>query len=336
MRTLITLAIALFCLQLWAQRYNRDSTIIDSLYAIPELDGDILASSSGVPISINTTSFDLFAGDLSNNYANMSLRAFVSFPLPTIPDGYSLTKATMRMYQYSSMGGIDPDDPLGCFPYWNVVGGDTIKCIVSHIDYGLSLDLGDWPKGDEGNPDTYNHNVGEITREGMSENGDSGETGYRFLDIIDCVFHDLDLGNIFSQYRIGWQINSDYDNRTDKVGFVSMEGSTEQNWPKVYYTLYNPSSTSDDVVPELVADANTRPNPFSSYVIINVWLQNKSVVKVKLFDLRGRMVRELDSITYSKGINDISVDTRDLSSGIYLLQVRAGSEMITKKITCLK
>ncbi len=336
MRTRITLAIVLFCLQLWAQ-VPQSTTIHDSVYAIPELDGDILASSSGVPISFNNTSFSMHAGDLSDNYANMSTRTFISFFLPTIPDGYSLISATMRIYQFMSGGGIDPDDPQDWhFPYWNVVGGDTIKCIVSHIDYGLSLDLGDWPKGDVDNPDTYNPHVGEITREGMSEDGDHGETGYRFLDVTNCVLHDLMLGNIFSQYRISFQINSDFDNRTDKVGFVSMEGSTEQHWPKVNYTLYNPSAVSDEFVPGALLQINASPNPFSGQLSIEIRLQRQTGLELKLYDLKGRLVKKPESRPYTKGIYSIDIDANDLSSGIYLLQVKAGSETLTKKITCLK
>lgn len=57
---------------------------------------------------------------------------------------------------------------------------------------------------------------------------------------------------------------------------------------------------------------------------------------LQLYDLRGRLVKEYDSTQYTKGLHSIDMDTHDLSNGIYLLQIRAGSEMITKNITCLK
>ena len=64
MRTLITLVVVLFCLQLWAQIENyTGSTVIDSLYAIPELDGNVTADSTGIPIMLNSSTFEIRVGD---------------------------------------------------------------------------------------------------------------------------------------------------------------------------------------------------------------------------------------------------------------------------------
>jgi len=339
MRTLITFVIVLFCLQLWAQVYKQDSTIIDSVYAIPELDGDIAANTSGVAFSMNTTTYEFIIGDVGYPYANCTVRAFISFPLPIIPSGYSLQNATIRLYQHTSRGIEKLDDSTYVntyFPHWDVVGGDTLKCIVSHVDYGLSLSLDDWAKGDEGNPYTYNPNVGEITWEGIDEPGNHGEAGYRYLDVTDCVLHDLAIGSIFSQYRIAFQINTDYDYGPDFVSFASMENVFGEYDPIIFYTFYNPSSASDELSPGLVTEIATSPNPFVSKITIDMKIRNNAEVTVKLYDLKGRLVRELVNTHYSKGSHNVSMETSDLSNGIYLLQVKAGSEIITKKITCLK
>ena len=339
MRTLITLAIVLFCLQLWAQVYNTSSTIIDSLYAIPELDGDIAANASGVAFSMNTTTYEFIVGDLGYPYENCTVRAYISFPLPVIPSGYSLQNATIRLYQHTSRGLEQLDDSTYVntfFPHWEVAGGDTIKCIVSHIDYGNSLGLDDWAKGDENNPCTYNPNVGEITWQGINEPGNHGEAGYRYLDITDCVLHDLAIGNLYSQYRIAFQINTDYDYGPDFVAFNSMENVFEHRRPIMFFTLYNPSSASDDLHPQVLVKVISSPNPFSSQVTLNISQKNNTELSIKLFDLRGRVVKELGSTPYSKGTHGINMKTDDLPNGIYLLQVKAGSEIITKKITCLK
>ncbi|MCK9309381.1 MAG: T9SS type A sorting domain-containing protein [Candidatus Cloacimonetes bacterium] len=343
MRKILTLVVLLFCLGLWAQVHGNGSTIVDSLYAIPELDGDMAANTSGEAFSVNTTTYVFEVGDLGYPYENCAVRAFISFPLPIIPSGYSLVNATIRLYQFSS-GGIEQlEDSTYVntfFPHWDVAGGDTIKCIVSHVDYGISLGLDDWPKGDGDNPYTYNPNVGEITWEGINEPGNGpnhhGEAGYRYLDITDCVLHDLAIGSIFSQYRIAFQINTDYDNGSDFVAFKSMESNNEHQRPLIYYTLYNPSSASDDLSPEVLVNVTSSPNPFSSQVTFDISLKNHAILSIRLYDLRGRLVKEYGSTQYTKGLHSIDMDTHDLSNGIYLLQIRAGSEMITKKITCLK
>jgi hypothetical protein len=328
------------CLQLWAQATDCfDSTIIDSLYAIPELDGDILANNTGVPIGINTTAYDFYIGDLGYPYDNCALRAFVSFPLPIVPNRYSLSNARIRLYQYRSYGIEQLQDSTYVntfFPHWDVAGGDSIRCIVSHVDYGISLGLDDWAKGDAGNPYTYNPNVGEITWEGIDEPVDHGEVGYRYLDITDCLLHDLAIGSIFSQYRITFQINTDFDYGADFVAFKSMESNNEHQRPRLYFTLYNPTSVSDDHSPAIIVNVSSSPNPFSSEVTFNVSLKNSAELSAKIYDLRGRVVKQLDSRSYSKGTHNVSMETSDLSNGMYLLQVKAGSDIITKKITCLK
>lgn len=344
MRSILIVITMLFCAQMLSQvPDNYGSTILDSLYAIPELDGDIAANASGVAFSMNTTTYAFEVGDLGYPYENCSLRAFISFPLPHIPIGYSLVNATIRLYQFSS-GGIEQlDDSTYVntfFPYWDVAGGDTIMCIVSHIDYDISLGLDDWAKGDDGNPYTYNPNVGEITWQGINEPGNEpghhGEAGNRFLDITDCVLHDLAIGSIFSQYRIAFQINTDYDYGSDFVAFKSMESNNEHQRPIMFITLYNPTSISDELSPAVLVNVTSSPNPFSSRVTFDISLKNNAELSLKLYDLRGRVAKERGSTPYSKGTHEINMKTDDLPSGIYLLQIKAGSEIITKKITCLK
>jgi hypothetical protein len=253
--------------------------------------------------------------------------------------------ATIRLYQFSS-GGIEQlEDSTYVntfFPHWDVAGGDTIKCNLSHVDYGNSLGLDDWAKGDEGNPYTYNPNVGEITWQGINEPGNEpghhGEAGYRYLDVTDCVLHDLEIGSIFSQYRIAFQINTDYDYGSDFVAFLSANSNPDypEFLPIMFFTIYNPTSISDELSPAVLVNVISSPNPFSSHVTFDVSLKNNAELSLNLYDLRGREVKKLGSTPYSKGTHNIRMDTKDLPNGIYLLQVKAGSEIITKKITCLK
>ena len=181
-------------------------------------------------------------------------------------------------------------------------------------------------------------NVGEITWEGIDEPGSSGEAGYRYLDITDCVLHDLAIGSIFSQYRIAFQINTDYDYGSDFVAFLSANSNPEypEFLPIMFYTLYNPTLVSDELSPAVILAVTSSPNPFSARVTFDISLKNHAELNIKLYDLRGRLAKELGSTPYSKGTHEIIMKTYDLPSGIYLMQVKAGSEKITKKITCLK
>ncbi len=97
---------------------------------------------------------------------------------------------------------------------------------MSHINYGNELDIGDWEKGDVGNPNTYQNNIGTIT--------ESGINGYRYLDVTASVIQDYELNRDKTQYRIAFQIDTDWDSETDLVAFLT--GSTQSVWarPQVF------------------------------------------------------------------------------------------------------
>ena len=60
----------------------RADTIIDSVYAVPELDGDMCYTPTGQLWSLNDWSYDMHIGDIGGGAApppNSSIRSFVSF-----------------------------------------------------------------------------------------------------------------------------------------------------------------------------------------------------------------------------------------------------------------
>lgn len=78
------------------------------------------------------------------------------------------------------------------------------------------------------------------------------------------------------------------------------------------------------------------PNPFNPSTSIKFSLTNDQFVSLKVFDLMGREVRSLISRFYKAGTYTINFDAKDLSSGIYYYQLKAGSNMQTRKMTLLK
>ncbi|MDO9576769.1 MAG: hypothetical protein Q7J16_02680 [Candidatus Cloacimonadales bacterium] len=66
----------------------------------------------------------------------------MSFELPIIPENYDIDSVLIRLYQFQSFCNGSEIGGVG-FPEWNIPGGDTVKCIMSHIDYGFELDYDD-------------------------------------------------------------------------------------------------------------------------------------------------------------------------------------------------
>ena len=261
--------------------------------------------------------------------SNSVIRSFVSYTLPPIPAGYKMTNATIMLYQiYSWQGGG------GGFPQWACAGGDTVDCIVSHINYGEELDFGDWEKGDIGNPYTLNHNVGVITAEGMSIPNSHGETGPRYLDVTDCVQIDYILGNVHTQYRIAFEIETDYDDRTDAVAFSTADGALPNQYPRLYFTYWDGVSVNDEET-TTIDNMNIFPQPVRETTTIQFQLKQAQYVTIEIYDIRGRNHMQTNT-SLSDGKHEIPLNFQNLASGVYLLRMQTNAYSTTKKILHLQ
>lgn len=66
---------------------------------------------------------------------------------------------------------------------------------------------------------------------------------------------------------------------------------------------------------------NVYPNPASNQVNIDLDLSAGAMVSVKVFDLMGRTIMTTEQVRYGKGKQTISLNTANLSTGLYLYQV---------------
>jgi flagellar hook assembly protein FlgD len=79
------------------------------------------------------------------------------------------------------------------------------------------------------------------------------------------------------------------------------------------------------------------PNPFTGETQLNVGLPAKSDVRLEIYDVAGRRVREVTMNAQAKGWNTLRIDAHDdrgtaLPSGVYFFRVHAGAETVTKKM----
>ena len=83
---------------------------------------------------------------------------------------------------------------------------------------------------------------------------------------------------------------------------------------------------------------NVYPNPFNPITTIEFSVpdNNNEKVRLRAFDIAGRMVRDLTNKAYNSGVYRIEWDASSISSGIYFLEFRAGSYREIRKLSLLK
>jgi photosystem II stability/assembly factor-like uncharacterized protein len=147
-----------------------------------------------------------------------------------------------------------------------------------------------------------------------------------------------------------------------KIGFVA--GSGNSNSPKEYSFTDNPSGGTsfsyrlkqididgsfkyyDAVTVNLTASSQPQllqnsPNPFNPSTTIKFYIPNISDVTIKIYDILGREVNTLINQQTTAGYHNVYWNGKnnrgeDVSSGVYLYRLTAGSFSETKKMNLLK
>ncbi|MGC9364957.1 MAG: T9SS type A sorting domain-containing protein, partial [Fidelibacterota bacterium] len=80
------------------------------------------------------------------------------------------------------------------------------------------------------------------------------------------------------------------------------------------------------------------PNPFNSNTKIEYSLQNSDKVKLRIYDITGKLVKTLVNENQNSGKYSVNFDGSNLPSGIYLYRLNAENSKVSKtgKMTLLK
>jgi hypothetical protein len=78
------------------------------------------------------------------------------------------------------------------------------------------------------------------------------------------------------------------------------------------------------------------PNPFNPGTIIKYQITKSSYVRLKVYDILGNLVKILVDEYKTQGMYSINFYAKDLASGVYFYQLRAGNYISAKKLILLK
>jgi hypothetical protein len=143
----------------------------------------------------------------------------------------------------------------------------------------------------------------------------------------------------------------------DKIAFVLGSGTTTEiknynyidttaTLGKCYYRLkqldYDGSFSYSQIVeidfglPTKFAVYQNYPNPFNPITTINYQIAIKSQVSLKVYDMLGNEVLSLINEEQESGYYKVKLNSNNLSSGVYIYRLQAGSFVETRKMILLK
>lgn len=91
-----------------------------------------------------------------------------------------------------------------------------------------------------------------------------------------------------------------------------------------------------DGIPTSFELSQNYPNPFNPETTINYSINKASNVKLNIYDVLGRLVKELVNENQLPGKYSVKFDGNNLSSGVYFYSINSGSTILTKKMLLIK
>lgn len=100
---------------------------------------------------------------------------------------------------------------------------------------------------------------------------------------------------------------------------------------------YNATSIDEsDNLPEVFELSQNYPNPFNASTTIGFTLSEPQDVTLAVYDLLGRVIARLIDNEMKAGLQQVTFDASDLSSGVYFYRLQAGDKVETRRMTLLK
>jgi hypothetical protein len=104
---------------------------------------------------------------------------------------------------------------------------------------------------------------------------------------------------------------------------------------------YAMSTYLEGSLPDEFALHQSYPNPFNGITILSYTLPHESDILLTIYDLQGRLVKTVaqghrDAGRFAVSWNGTGDQEQAVSSGVYLVQLQAGSHVAKRKVVYLK
>lgn len=90
-------------------------------------------------------------------------------------------------------------------------------------------------------------------------------------------------------------------------------------------------SVSAQELPIWVASMTVNPNPIKDFALVSVTTTENKTAQFQIFNLNGKLEQQTEQQLVS-GENNITLDTEDLAKGIYIIAIKSGDDLSTKRM----
>ncbi|MCF8222319.1 MAG: glycoside hydrolase family 3 C-terminal domain-containing protein [Bacteroidales bacterium] len=206
--------------------------------------------------------------------------------------------------------------------YFEMQGIDTENC----TDQGGGLNVGWIDPGDRMKYYLDIHNAGLYRITGRISGYNAGT--------LSLVFNDTLTAGISFTSTGGWQSWQDFSTSVylDSNKYV-MEARAGSNGYNINYFDFGLYGTGINDISNSIDEINIFPNPFDSHFTLQFNSEQNQPVTIKIYDMQGRLIRELYDGPISRGSNSISFDTGShLQEGLYFIEIKNEKRRFFKKI----
>jgi hypothetical protein len=313
------------------QMYRLDFNIFDRndpYLTVKPMDFD--TTQSGYPVTLTTKLVNPTNGPRQVSAINMVGPFTVAQQAPlTIPAGDSValnvTYAAAQLGVQTGSMTITHDGPTG-----------TIVCDLSGATVGVhlafagsdSLDFGDVPVGSTDSSRFPIRAVGNTSLIITSISASAPfSIGLQLPDTIGASQSEFIYPRFSPLVVGGW---------SGTIVFVS-NGMESPDTLRVFGNAIPSAAANETVrIPKVFRLAQNYPNPFNPRTTISFDLPCTTEVRVQVFDVQGRLVRELASGVMQAGTHNVYFDGTDLATGIYFCRLTSPQFNALKKMALIK
>lgn len=110
----------------------------------------------------------------------------------------------------------------------------------------------------------------------------------------------------------------------------------EYGSPDIWFDAYNNTAVAEKPNATPSGAIKIAPNPTTSSVNLNYAVKNSGKVNISLYDVSGKLVKNILDSHKEAGIYEAKLNTKNLSAGIYFIRVESNGKINTLQISIVK